>query len=70
MIEFEFLNLVHPKQVQLLVSICVCYKFQLSLTSTFVGFQEVIQQFIPKIERNLNVEGMVAHFAISCNDDV
>jgi hypothetical protein len=27
MTEFEFLNLVHPKQVQFLISFCVCGKF-------------------------------------------
>jgi hypothetical protein len=61
--------LVHPKQVQPLISICVCCKFQLLHTS-LVGFQEDIQQFIPKIERNLNVEGLIAPFAINCNDDI
>jgi hypothetical protein len=69
MTKFEFLNLAHPKQVQPLVSICVCCIFQLSCTS-LVGFQKDIQQFIPKIERNLNVEWLIAPFAISCNDDV
>jgi hypothetical protein len=69
MIEFEFLILVCPKQVQFLVSICVCDKFQLSSTSVVIGFQENIQQFIPKVERNLSVEGMVAPFTINFNDD-
>jgi hypothetical protein len=49
MIEFEFLILVCPKQVQFLVSICVCDKFQLSSTYVVIGFQENIQQFIPKV---------------------
>jgi hypothetical protein len=49
MTKFEFLNLAHPKQVQPLVSIRVCCKFQLSHTS-LVGFKKEIQQFIPKIE--------------------
>jgi hypothetical protein len=48
MIEFEFLNLAHLKQVQLLISICVCSKFQLLPTSTLVGFQKTIQKFILK----------------------
>jgi hypothetical protein len=69
MTKFEILNLAHPKQVQPLVSIHVCCKFQLSRTS-FVGFQKDVQQFIPKIERNLSVEMLIAHFAISCNDNV
>jgi hypothetical protein len=47
MTKFEFLNLAHPKQVQLLVSICVCGKCKFLGTSTLVGFQEDIQQFIP-----------------------
>jgi len=42
MIEFKFMNLVHLKQVQFLVSICVCGKFQLSRTSTLFGFQKDI----------------------------
>jgi hypothetical protein len=59
MIEFEFLNFAHLKQVQPLVSIHVCCKFQLSHTS-LVGFKKDIQQFIPKIERNLSVEWLIA----------
>ncbi len=66
--KFEFLNLAHPKQVQPLVSISVCCKFQLSHTS-LVGFQKDIQQFIPKKNKNLSVEGLIVPFAISCNDD-
>ncbi len=42
MIEFELLNLIHPKQIQFLVSITVCGKFQLSPTVAFIGFQEDI----------------------------
>jgi hypothetical protein len=45
MTKFEFLDLFHPKQV--LISICIHGKFQLSPTFAFVGFQEDIQQFIP-----------------------
>jgi hypothetical protein len=51
------------------VSIHVCCKFQLSRT-TLVGFEKDIQQFIPKIKRNLNVEGLIAPFAISYNNSV
>jgi hypothetical protein len=42
MIEFEFLNLTHPKKIQFLVSIHVCGKFQLSPTISLIGFQEDI----------------------------
>jgi hypothetical protein len=63
---FEFDS---SKTSSTLVSIHVCCKFQLSRTS-FVGFQKDIQQFIFKIEKKLSVEGLIAPFAISCNDDV
>ncbi len=43
MTKFEFLDLLHPKQVQLLISICIHYNFQLSTTFALVGFQENIQ---------------------------
>jgi len=69
MTEFEFLILVHSKQVQPLVSIRVCCEFQLSCTP-LVGFKKDIQQFVPKIERNLSVEWLIAPFVINCNDDV
>jgi hypothetical protein len=42
----------------------------LSPTSTLFDFQKDIQQFIPKVERNLNVEGLVAPLAIISSDDV
>jgi hypothetical protein len=70
MTKFKFLNLTCPKQVQLFISICVCGKFQLLFTCALVGFQENIQQFISKVERNLNVEGLVAPLVISYSDDV
>jgi hypothetical protein len=47
MIEFKLLDLPCPKQVQLFISICIYGKFCLLTTSTLVGFQEDIQQFIP-----------------------
>jgi hypothetical protein len=47
MTKFEFVNLAHLKQVQLLVSIHVFSKFQLSSTFALINFQEYIQQFIP-----------------------
>jgi len=39
-------------------------------TSTPFGFQKYIQQFIPKVEKNLSVEGLVARLAIIYSDDV
>ncbi len=47
MTEFEFLDLLHPKQVKFIISIIIHGKFRLSITSTLVGFQKDIQQFIP-----------------------
>jgi len=47
MTKFEFINLVHSKQVQLFVSICVFSQFQLSPTFALINFQKGIQQFIP-----------------------
>jgi hypothetical protein len=43
MTNFEFLNLVRPKQVQLLISIHVCGKFELLLTFAHIGLQKDIQ---------------------------
>jgi hypothetical protein len=68
--KFEFLNLAHPKQVQLFISICVCGKFQLSPTSVFVTFQEDTQKFILEIDKNLSVEGLVAPLATKSSDNV
>jgi hypothetical protein len=59
MTKFEFLNLVRPKQVQFLVLIHVCGKFQLLLTFALVGFQKYIQEFIPKEKTNSSVEGLL-----------
>ncbi len=42
MTKFEFLDLVHSKQIQLFISIHICGKFQLSPTSTLGGFQKDI----------------------------
>jgi hypothetical protein len=56
--------------VQFLVLIHVHGKFQLSATSTLVGLQEDIQQFILEIERNLSAKGLVVPLAINFNDDV
>ncbi len=41
---FAFLDLIHPKQMQLLISIYIHGKFQLLCTSILIGFQENIQQ--------------------------
>ncbi len=54
--QFEFLDLLHPKQVQLFISIRIHGKFHLSTTFALVGFQENIQQFIPQSETNLKDE--------------
>ncbi len=70
MIKFEFLNLVHSKQVELLISVCVYGKFQISFTSALLGFQEDIQQFIQEGEKKLSVEGLIVLLAISFIDDV
>jgi hypothetical protein len=43
MTKFEFLDLAHPKQIQLFILIHICDKFQLSPTSTLGGFQKDIQ---------------------------
>jgi hypothetical protein len=43
MTKFELINLAHSKQVQLLVSIHVFNKFQLSSTFAFINFQEDIE---------------------------
>ncbi len=70
MIEFEFLNLAHPQQVQLLISIRVCDKFQLSFTSILVDFLKNIKKFTLKAKKYLSVEGLVAPLAISSSDNV
>jgi len=67
----QLLNWVLPNgKKKSLISICICGKCKLLGTSTLVGFQEDIQQFIPKLKRNLSVERLVAPLAISSNDDV
>jgi hypothetical protein len=37
-LKFTFLNFSYPKQVQILVSIQICCKFQLSFAPSFIGF--------------------------------
>jgi hypothetical protein len=39
-------------------------------TSTFVGFQEDIQQFIPQVKTSLKSEALVAPSTIIPNDNV
>jgi hypothetical protein len=39
-------------------------------TSTFIGFQEGIQQFITQVETNLKGEGLVVSLATIPNDNV
>jgi hypothetical protein len=68
--KFKFLNLTCPKLVKFFISIRVCGKFQLLFTCALVGFREDIQQFISKLEKKINVEGLVAPLAISYSDDV
>jgi hypothetical protein len=70
MIESEFLDLPHPKQVQLLISICIHGKFESSPKSTFVGFQEDIQQFIPQAKISLKGKSLVVLLAIILSNNV
>jgi hypothetical protein len=53
MTESKFLDLLHAKQVQLLISIRIHGKFQLSPTFALIGIQEDIRQFIPQRETSL-----------------
>jgi hypothetical protein len=59
MIEFEFLVLLHLKQIQLLISIRRHGKFQLSTTFALVSFQEDIQQFVPQAKISLKGKDLV-----------
>jgi hypothetical protein len=43
MIKFEFLNLHYPKQIQLIIPMCIHDKFQLLFTFAFICFQKDIQ---------------------------
>jgi hypothetical protein len=64
------LDLPRPKQVQLLTSDCINGKFHLSTTSTFVGFQENMQQFILQAKTSLKGEAFVILSTIILNDNV
>ncbi len=70
MIESEFLDLPHPIQVQLLISICIHGKFQFSPISTFVDFQEDIQQFISQAKISLKGKSLVVPLAIIPSNNV
>ncbi len=70
MTKFEFLNLPRPKQVQLIISIHIHRKFCLLTTSTLVGFQKDIQQFILQAKTNLKVETSIVFSTIITNDNV
>jgi hypothetical protein len=70
MTKSEFLNLPHPKQVQLLILIRIHGKFRLSPASTLVGFQKDIQQFIPRTKTSLKGEAFVVPLKIILNDNV
>jgi hypothetical protein len=70
MTKSEFLDLPHPKQVQLLISIHIHGKFQLLTTFALVGFQENIQQFIPQAETSLKGKAFFAPSTIIPNDNV
>ena len=59
MTKIEFLDLPCPKQVRLLISIRIQGKFHLSTISTFVGFQEDIQQFVPQAKTSLKGKDLV-----------
>jgi hypothetical protein len=67
MIESKFLDLPHPKQVQLLISICIYSKFHLLTTSVLVGFQEKI---IPQAKTSLKGETFIVFSTIILNDNV
>jgi hypothetical protein len=70
MTESEFFNLLHPKQVQLLIPIGIHGKFCLSTASTLVGFQKDIQQLIPQAETSLKSEGFIVPLTIILNNNV
>jgi hypothetical protein len=70
MTKSEFLNLPHPNQVQLLISIHIQGKFWFSTTFALVGFQEDIQQFIPQAKTSLKGKGLVAPLATIPSDNV
>jgi hypothetical protein len=64
------LDLPHPKQNQLFISVCIHGKFCLLTTSTFVGFEENIQQFIPQAKTSLKGEAFIVFSTLILNDNV
>jgi hypothetical protein len=64
------LDLLHPKQDQLFISVCIHTKFCLLTTSTFVGFQENIQQFIPQAKTSLKGKAFIVFSIIILNGNV
>jgi len=70
MTKSKFLDLPHPKYVQLLISICIHGNFWLSPTFALIGFQEDIKKFIPQVETSLKCEGLIAPSAIIHCDNV
>jgi hypothetical protein len=70
MTQFEFLNLAHLKQVQLLVSIHVHGKFWFLPTSTLVGFPRKHSTIYFTSRNQLCVESLITLLAINYSDDV
>jgi hypothetical protein len=66
----EFLDLLCPKQFQLLISTCIHGKFRLSPMFALIRFQKDIQQFIPQRETSLKCESLVAPLLIIRSDNV
>jgi len=70
MTKYELLDLLHPKQAQLRISIRIYGKFQLLPTFALVGFQEDIQQFISQAKTNLKCEGLIDPLTIIHCDNI
>ncbi len=70
MTKSKFLHLPCPKQIQLVISIHIHGKFQLSPTFALIGFQKDIQQFIPQRETSLKCKGLVVPLVIIHSDSV
>jgi hypothetical protein len=71
MTKSKFFDLPHPKQVQLFISICIHGKSCLSTTSTLVGFQKDIKQFISHAKiTSLEGEALVCPSTIISNNNV
>ncbi len=68
MTKSKFFDLPRPKQVQLFISICIHGTFCLSTTSTLVGFQKNVKQFIS--QASLKGEALVPPLTIIPNDNL